>query len=240
LFKGFTRIEWNEYNLAENNGYYLMIITYVKWRTNTELKYDYKICIREWENVLNVSDKTARDRLEECDRFITKITGCHFHDEHGQVKQEANTYTLNTEVHNPSKITETHQEMKRESYLDKERQKATDIKVISDENIFKQIFDKKTFIKFEGYKVWKETECPHVKEAGQKKIDAMRRSPNKVSCEVADRLEREYQEYLADQKQQKELFEKQMASFNDEYEEFVPSFVMKPRPRNDFTDFLDD
>lgn len=237
LFKGFTRIEWNEYNLAENNGYYLIIITYVKWRTNPELKYDYKICVREWESVLNVSDKTVRDRLEECTTFITKIAGGHYHDKHGQVKQEANTYTLNTEVHNPSKIKETHQEVKKESYLDKERQKVTDIKVISNEDIFKQIFDKKTFIRFEGYKVWKETECPHVREAGKKKIESMYKSPKKGAKEAVDRLEREYQEYLSNQKKQSEWVDRQMASM-DEYEEYVPSYV--PKPCNAITDFLDD
>jgi hypothetical protein len=241
LFKGFTRILWNEYNLAENNGYYLMIITYVKWRTNPELKYDYKICNIEWENVLNVSDKTARGRLEESATFITKISGGHYHDEHGQVKQEANTYTLNTEVHNPNKLKETHQEVKRESYLDKERQKVTDIKVISNEDIFKQIFDKKTKIKFEGYKVWKETECPHVREAGQKKIDSMRRSPKKGAREAADRLEREYQEYLAEQKQQEQLM---VRYTQDEWKpnegEFISSYRKKDTSSNDIFDFLDD
>ncbi|MEH7121553.1 hypothetical protein V7128_29810 [Neobacillus vireti] len=235
-FKGFTRIEWNEYNLAEQNGYYLMIITYVKWRTNPDLKYDYKICIREWENVLNVSDKTARDRLEECHRFITKISGDHYLDDHGQVKQEANRYTMQT-VTVESNIQKITNEAVAEKALDKAFEKVTDIEIKTNINLFNQIFDKKTKWKFDGYKAWKETTCPFVKEGGQKKIDSMYKSSNKIACEVADRLEREYQEYLSKQKQQSEWLDRQMASM-DEHEAYVPSYV--PNPCNDITDFLDD
>jgi hypothetical protein len=245
LFKGWTRIKWNEYNLAENNGYYLMIITYIIWRTNPELKYEYKICSREWEDVLSVSDKTARDKLDECATFITKISGGHYSDEHGQVKQEANTYTMKT-VSVESNLQKITQEAVAETALDKAFAKVTDEKIILDINLFNQIFHKKTKWVFDGYKAWKETTCPFVKAGGQKKVDSLKASKNTDAGKVADRLEREYQEYLSEQTKQIERIERQTARDNRDdmwvpnEGEFKSSYVRKEKPSNDITDFFDD
>ncbi|MBE5107256.1 hypothetical protein IGI01_18810 [Bacillus thuringiensis] len=71
IFKGFTRISYDKYNLAESNCQHLIIIAYITWRENA--KYTYKIAYKEWELILNVSDKTARGKVAECASFITKI-----------------------------------------------------------------------------------------------------------------------------------------------------------------------
>src|SRR5690606_6466613 len=63
IWKGFTRVECNEYNMADGNGQHLIVIAYTKWRENA--KFDYKISFREWAEVLSVSDKTARTIIEE-------------------------------------------------------------------------------------------------------------------------------------------------------------------------------
>ncbi|WP_273852324.1 hypothetical protein [Guptibacillus spartinae] len=236
VWKGFTKVNYDRYNLAKNNGFHLMAIGYTLWRENAQ--HEWRIAIKEWEGIFGVTDKTAREILNGCTSFITKISGDHYQDKSGQVKQEANIYTMQTDFNSLSKSKETKQEFIKESLLDREYKKVTDIEVISSETIFKQIFDKNTFIKFEGYKVWKETECPNVKKAGQKKIDAMRASQNKVAGEVADRLEMEYQESLYNQKHNREWMKQQMDRHMDDewisnYEEFVPSYVKKERPNDE-------
>lgn len=236
VWKGFTKVNCDKYNLAENNGYHLMAICYTMWRENAQHKW--RISIKEWEGIFGVTDKTAREILIGCEKFITKIRGSHYLDGEGKVKQEANQYTMQT-VSVESNIQRNTNEIIAETALDKAFAKVTDIEVKTNINLFNQIFDKNTKWKFDGYKAWKETTCPFVKEGGQKKIDSMYKSPNKIAWEVADRLEREYQEYLSKQKQQSEWLDRQMASM-DEYEEYVPSYVMKPKYNNDIIDFLDD
>ncbi|XYK94948.1 hypothetical protein ABEV81_06500 [Bacillus paranthracis] len=248
IFKGYTRISYDKYNLAESNGQHLMIIAYITWRENA--KFIYRIAYKEWESILNVSDKTARDKIAECASFITKITGDGYLDEQGQYKQEANTYEITTRKQTPSvasKVEKTEEEFKKLAILENEIVKVTDKNVLTDEGIFKQIFDKNTKWRFNGYKIWKETTCPHVKQAGQKKIDAMRKSPNTIASEVADRLEREYQEHLEYQKKQSEWFEAMETNqksddlfWEDGGGEWTSSYKKTEKSNFDFTDFLDD
>ncbi|MBE5107255.1 hypothetical protein IGI01_18805 [Bacillus thuringiensis] len=135
--------------------------------------------------------------------LLQKFTGKGYHDEQGQYKQEAYTYEITTGKQIPtvaSNLEKIERESRRITILENEMAKVTDEEVLTNGEIFKQIFDKSTKWKFNGYKIWKETTCPHVKQAGQKKIDAMRKSINTVASEVAHRLERDYQEHLEHQK----------------------------------------
>lgn len=130
-----------------------------------------------------------------------------------------------------------------ETALDKAFAKVTDVKIKLDIDLFNQIFDKNTKWKDNGYKAWKETNCKFVKEGGQKKVDAMKASKNKVAGEVAERLEREYQKHILEQKQQNEQIEKQIVRHENMWgtdEEFISSYVKKEKSNNDITDFLDD
>jgi len=237
VWKGFTQVSYDKYNLAENNGYHLMAISYTTWRNNKALQYEWRICIKEWEGVFGVTDKTAREILTKCEKFITKISGNHYIDEAGQVKQEANQYIVET-VSVDNNILNKTNEAVTEKALDKAFAKVTDVEIITNMDIFNQIFDKKTPWKFNGYKAWKETTCLFVKEGGQKKINSMRASKNTVAGEVADRLEREYQEHLSEQKKQNELIEQKVDRHFDtldfDNEEFVSPYVMKEKPSIDY------
>ncbi|WP_144609707.1 hypothetical protein [Bacillus cereus] len=240
IWKGFTQVSYDKYNLAENNGYYLVAISYITWRDNA--KHTWRISIKEWEGIFGVTDKTAREILGGCGEFITKITGNHYKDEAGQVKQEANQYTMKT-VSVESNLQKITKETIVETALDKAVTKVTDVKIKLDIDLFNQIFDKNTKWKFNGYKAWKETTCKFVKEGGQKKVDAMKASKNKVAGEVAERLEREYQKHILEQKQQKEQIEKQIVRHENTWGtdgEFISSYVKKEKSNNDVTDFLDD
>ncbi|MDQ0975993.1 hypothetical protein QFZ31_005871 [Neobacillus niacini] len=238
VWKGFTKVKYVQYNLAENNGHYLMAICYTMWRENAQHKW--RISIKEWEGILGVTDKTAREILIGCEKFIAKISGSHYRDGDGKVKQEANQYTMQT-VSVESNIQKVTNETVVEKALDKAYAKVTDENIKFNSDLFNQIFDKKTKWQSNGYKAWKETTCPFVKEGGQKKIDAMRVSKKKVAGEVADRLEREYQEYLSEQKQQSEWMERQMARHNNmDDDEWISSYKPKEKPSIDNTYFLED
>lgn len=240
IWKGFTKVSYDKYNLAGNNGYYLVVISYITWRDNA--KHTWRISIKEWEGIFGVTDKTAREILGGCGEFITKITGNHYKNEAGQIKQEANQYTMKT-VSVESNLQKITKETIVETALDKAFAKVTDVKINLNIDLFNQVFDKKTKWKFNGYKAWKETTCQFVKEGGQKKIDAMKASKNKIAGEVAERLEIEYQKHILEQKQQREHIEKQIEMHENTVDingEFISSYVKKEKSNNDITDFLDD
>lgn len=241
VWKGFTKVSYDKYNLAQNNGYHLMAISYTIWRNNKALQYEWRICIKEWEGVLGVTDKTAREILAKCEKFITKISGSHYRDEAGQVKQEANQYIIET-VSVESNILNITNEAVTKRALDKAYAKVTDIEIKMNNDLYNQIFHKGTFWKFNGYKAWKETTCEFVKEGGRKKINSMRASENSVAGKVADRLEREYQEYLSEQRKQNELIgqkvDRHLDTFDSDNEEFISPYVKKEKP--DIADFLED
>ncbi len=239
VWKGFTKVSYEKYNLAENNGYHLMAIAYTIWRENAQ--YEWRISNKEWEGVFGVTDKTAREILVGCEKFITKISGNHYKDEMGQVKQEANQYTMKA-MSVESNLEKVTNEAVAEKALDRAFEKVTDLEIKRNINLFNQIFDKKTKWKFNGYKAWRETNCPFVKEGGQKKVNAMKASKNTIAGEVVDRLEREYQEYLSRQIQQDKLLERHFARHSEEVfgEEFVSSYKKKEKKSNGFLDFLDE
>jgi hypothetical protein len=240
-FMGYTKLSGEHYNLANKEGRALMTIAYTTWRNNI----NYKVPKSEWVKVLDI----AKSTLEDCfidykERFLHVLEGNHYKNEQGQIRQETNSHLIVDKKKIPINLEEKEKLVNSESFLDKLRSQVTDMTVKSDDKIFKQIFDKNTFIKFEGYKVWRETTCKFVKGAGQKKLTAMRASKKVIAGEVADKLERDYQEYLTNQKQQSDWMEKQIEKHKDEMsmpnEEFISSFVKKEKPSNDITYFLED
>jgi len=241
-FMGFTKINGEQYNLANNEGRALMTITYISWRNNI----NYKVPKSEWVKVLAIAKSTLENSFNDYkERFLQVFEGNYYNNEQGQTRQETNSHAISDMKNQTANLEVKAEKVKSESYLDKLRSKVTDITVMSDDEIFMQIFDKKTFIKFKGFKVWKETNCPIVKASGQKKLDAMRASENLIAGEVVDKLEREHQEHLLNQKQQSKSMEQQMLRLNmgDECmpsEEFISSYIMKEKPVSDITDFLDD
>lgn len=242
-FMGYTKLSGEHYNLANNEGRALMMITYTGWRNNI----NYKVPKSEWVKVLGIAKSTLEESfIDYKTRFLDVIEGNHYKDEAGQIRQETNSYVIVDKEKPSVNLEEKTQKAKSESFLDKLRSQVTDITVMSDDNIFMEIFNKETFIRFKGYKAWKETTCPIVKEGGQKKINAMRASKNKIAGEVADRFEEEYQQYLANQKEHKEMLEYRTQQHleslvsGDNVGEFVTAYRKKERERVDITDFLDD
>ncbi|MGG0519653.1 hypothetical protein ABE056_19155 [Priestia aryabhattai] len=247
-FKGFTKIMHDEYNLVENNGYHLIAIAYTKWRENATHKW--KICTKEWEAVLGVTDKTARKILEKCHPFITKVSGQKYKDEHGHIKQEANTYKIEKSNNVKGDPEAINKEVNSRSFLDNIRKRVSDNKVIESREIFNQIFDKNTKIRFEGYKTWKETKCEVVKKAGQTKIDKMKASTafDGFAGEKVKELEGQYQESIKNQSTQMEWVRMMTQRHEEELKgidgysdiEFTTSYKKKERKEKDITAFLDD
>lgn len=194
-FSGYTEIKMNEYNLAVEGDYHLTVMAYHNWRSNAN--FEYAIADKEWAEVLELKTvKQARAIIDDC-TFLTKISGEHYVDDKGQLRQETNQYVKTTHV--KSSVGEIHAEVKSMSFLEKERQKVTDLLVQLDDETFYQIFDKKTRFEFKGFKAWKETTCDHVKKAGQKKVDSILK--NEKGKFVVDRLENDYQQHLSHQAQ---------------------------------------
>ncbi|MED4005004.1 hypothetical protein P4629_06265 [Priestia aryabhattai] len=234
-FMGFTKISGEHYNLANNEGRALMVITYITWRNNI----NYKVPKSEWIKVLGIAKSTLEDWFNDYkERFLQVFEGSHYINEQGQIRQETNSHVIADKGKQPINLEEKSKKAKTESFLGKLRSQVTDITVMSDDEIFMQIFDKNTFLEFKGYKAWKETTCKFVKTNGQKKLDTMRASKNHIAGKVADKLEREYQEYLSHQKQQSEWMEQQMARHDDVWksngEEFISSYVKKEKSSDDF------
>ena len=226
-FKGYTEIKASEYNLAEKNDYHLMVMAYYNWRNNAQ--FEYAICDKEWCEVLELGMTRTREIINDC-TFLTKVSGKKYQDENGQWKQETNQYVKSTSVKPDLKEIET--ENKNLTILEKEREKVTDENVLLDDDVFKQIFDKNTFIKFKGYKAWKETTCDHVKKAGQKKFEILEKAGQSW---VGEKLENEYQENLRSKEIINRMIETQMNDFRG-YEEFQPSYKPKKIEENNFFD----
>ncbi|MGE1129509.1 hypothetical protein [Bacillus wiedmannii] len=226
-FKGFTQITSKEYNLVEKNDYHLTIMAYNNWRSNAQ--FEYAICDKEWCEVLELGMTRTREIINDC-TFLTKVSGKKYQDENGQWKQETNQYVKNTSVKTDLKeIEETHKNL---TFLEKEYQKVTDENVLLDDDVFKQIFDKKTKFDWNGYKVWKETICDHVKQAGQKKIDAMLKSSKEGAKYVVAKLEKEYQERL----KSKERAHRVMEIHMNEFEEWTSPYKRKEIKEENFFD----
>lgn len=226
-FKGYTEIKASEYNLAEKNDYHLIVMAYHNWRNNAQ--FEYAICDKEWCEVLELGMTRTREIINDC-AFLTKVSGKRYQDETGQWKQETNQYVKSMSIKTNLKETETTN--KNLTVLEKEHEKVTDENVLLNEDIFKQIFDKQTFIKFKGYKAWKETTCDHVKKAGQKKFEILEKAGQSW---VREKLEKEYQEGLRNKEIIDRMMEIHMNDFEG-YEEFQPSYKPKKIEENNFFD----
>lgn len=240
-FKGFTKISGEHYNLSNNEGRALMTIAYITWRQNI----NYKVPKSEWVKVLDIVKSTVEESFNDYqERFLKIFEGNHYVNEVGQVRQETNLHKIVDMKKQPVNLKEDEKRVKSESFLSKLFNEVTDIKVIEDNEVFMQIFDKHTFIRFEGFRVWKETDCPVVNESGQKKIDSMRKSKNAFAGEAVDRLEKDYQEYLSNKEKNVERMTQTLSSVNGNQgsilsQEFFTSYVKKEKSP-DITAFLDD
>lgn len=244
-FSGYTEINRHEYNLAGESDYHLTICAYHNWRTNA--KFEYSIADQEWAEVLELGVKRTREIIDDCASFITKISGGYYKDDSGQWKQETNKYVKTVKV--KTNVKEIEQTNKNMTILEREWEKVTDEEIKYDSDVFNQIFDKKTPMEFKGYKAWKETSCEHVKSAGQKKYDAVAKSPKEGAKYVIQKWEREYSEYLHHKEQQERMINKHMEDLESQtepeldYEEKVRKLKFSKRKekevKKDISAFLD-
>lgn len=232
-FSGYTEIKANEYNLAEENDYHLAIMTYHKWRGNLEEKYGFKydICDKEWCEVLELGMTRTREIINDC-TFLTKVSGKKYQDENGQWKQETNHYVKSVSVKTDLKEIDTAN--KNLSFLEREREKVTDLLVKSDDVAFGQIFDKTKRFEFEGYKAWKETTCDYVKKAGEKKFEILEKAGQSW---IREQRESEYQERLENKKIIHIMMDNHMNDYEEnDYEEFKTSYRQKRIKEENFFD----
>ncbi|MFJ8069986.1 hypothetical protein ACIQZD_13680 [Peribacillus sp. NPDC096447] len=236
-FKGYTDIKVDEYNLADQNDYHLLMVGYYLWRNNAG--FEYAICDNEWADVLELGVKHTRTIIDDYTPFLNKISGAKFKDENGQWKQEPNTYIMDKHMSIEDKAEKVSIEVKKETYGEKHMSKVLDETVMTNNKIYKQIFDFKVFLEDAGYKVWKETTCEHTKKTGQIKIDKMMKSEG--GRYAVERLETKYQKDIDSAKErerQREVMHKRAEQHMAEMEEeYVPSF--KPKKQEDLS-FFDD
>ncbi|WP_374187623.1 hypothetical protein ACEPPU_07285 [Priestia aryabhattai] len=235
-FSGYTEVSKDEYNLAVEHDYHLTVMAYYKWRANA--KFTYAIADQEWAEVFELKTvKQARAIISDCD-FLIKISGDKYQDENGQWKQETNQYVMEKDMKTSDKLEKVDAENKKTTFLEKQREKVTDLFVKLDEETFNQIFDKKTYIEFKGYKAWKETDCKVVKEAGRKKIDAVMKTKGAFNIE---RLEKKYEESLEHERQQEIAMKRTDERLeNGEIDEEWTSSFKKKEKKSTFLDFMDD
>lgn len=233
IFKGFTRVEYDKYNLAENNGYYFIAIAYTLWRQNAT--YTYQIANKEWELVLGVTDKTAREILVGCASFITKTSGAGYANEQGQYQQEPNTYELKKEVSTGSKLEKVQQEVTNMTYLEKFASTVTDPRYMSDMEVIKELYDKDTRLDRKGYEAYKETTCPNLKKAGD---DLFAILEKKGQTWLKEKLEKEYQDRKKRQREIQIYMTKMLETIPNELKEGWTSSYKKKEKEDD--SFFDD
>lgn len=241
-FSGYTEVSKDEYNLAVEHDYHLTVMAYHNWRANLD---GYAIADQEWAEVLEFKTvKQARAIISDCD-FLTKISGAYYQDNNGQMKQETNQYVKTAQV--KSSVAEIESANKSVTYLEKQRQKVTDIFVSHDDEVFGQIFDKTKRLEWKGYRAWKETECDVVKKAGQAKIESILK--NEKGKFVVERLENDYQSWLSNQKRAEAHMKRMEESMDDsdfeneamwqERMERVREARKEKQKESDIMDFLD-
>ncbi|MEK5500436.1 hypothetical protein [Bacillus sp. FSL M8-0168] len=244
-FSGYTNIQADEYNIAGENNYHLLIIGYYLWRENLKKKYnfEYAICDKEWAEVLELGVTRTRTIINDYTPFLNKISGAKYKDNHGQWKQEPNQYKMDKHMSVESKINKVESEVKSMSYREQHAEKVTDKKILMNQKIFDAIFDfKKGRLDAESYKAWKETKCEHTKKTGQLKIDKLMKLEG--GRNLVDRLEREYQQDIKDAEarersleHQRLMAEKHMEEMEFWDDEFVSNYKRK-ESRNDISAFL--
>lgn len=239
IFKGYTKLSGEHYNLAENEGRALMTIAYINWRS--KIKYD--VPKSEWVKVLSISKSTLEDSMNNYkDRFLKVIPGEYFSDLNGEVRQKTNKHLILDSKNTQTESNDFNNKDRNKIYLEKMWSKVNDMRVKSNNNVFLQIFDKNTFIRIDGFKVWKETTCDFVKRNGQKKIDAIKQSNKNFSDKVISNLEKKYDEMVKNEKKITEMIT--FTSSNEEeyenYEEYSSSYVKKDRTaENEILKYLD-
>ncbi|MCU5704977.1 hypothetical protein ACVAMH_30355 [Bacillus zanthoxyli] len=226
-FKGYTEITSKEYNLAEKNDYHLTVMAYHNWRSNAQ--FEYAICDKEWREVLGLGMTRTREIINDC-TFLTKISGKKYQDENGQWKQETNQYVKRAFV--KTDLKEMEATNKNVSFLEREKEKVTDLLVKLNDVVFGQIFDKTKRFEFEGYKAWKETTCDYVKKAGEKKFEILEKAGQ---AWIREKLENQYQEHLENQQRTHRMMKIHINDFEG-YEEFQPSYKPKRIEENNFFD----
>lgn len=228
IFKGYTKVSGEHYNLAENEGRALMTIVYINWRR--KIKYD--VPKSEWVKVLSISKSTLEDSMNNYkDRFLKVIPGEYFNDVNGEVRQKTNKHLI---LYTKNRQTDSNDltKDKNKIYLEKMWSKVTDTKVKSNQGVFLQIFDKNTYMRIDGFKVWKETTCNFVKINGQKKIDAIKQSDKKFSDKVISNLEKRYKEIIENEKKITKILINNLSNEEEEYEnyeEYSSNYVKKDR-----------
>ncbi|MGR6013235.1 hypothetical protein ACT7CV_23675 [Bacillus paranthracis] len=110
-------------------------------------------------------------------------------------------------------LKETETTNKNLSFLEREKEKVTDLLVKFDDVVFSEIFDKTVKFDWKGYRAWKETECDIVKQAGAKKFEILEKAGQGW---VREKLETEYQDYLSKQKQVEAHFKRMEAQMEQE------------------------
>lgn len=189
-YAGFIKIPISYLNRVETK-YDITILALVVLRNGLE---NYQITRSEWQEVLEVSVKTAVEVVNKCDLVETKI-GKYI----SQNRQEANTYILkgniNTEtlqddtvINSDLKKVNANKEVKNknDNALKRMHSQVKDQKIVDDFEIFEKLVDYNKKMDSEAYLIYLETEDSKLIEFTERKIDKM--NNHEQSKKILDKI----------------------------------------------------
>ncbi|MFW7949307.1 hypothetical protein [Vagococcus fluvialis] len=179
-YAGFIKIPISSLNKVKTK-YDITIVALVVLRSGIE---NYQITRSEWQEVLDVSVKTAVDVVNKCD-LVETIIGKYV----SENRQEANTYILkensNTEtlqdefvIDNNLKKAKSNKKSKKteETPITNMHRQITDPKVVDDFETFEKLVDFNKKMDSEAYLVYLESDDSKLIELTDRKIERMKNS----------------------------------------------------------------
>lgn len=174
-FSNWTGVSESIMNICKLNptktGQRLRVLTYIAWR----YKIDYSISFDEWENVLQVSERTAKRLIKSMkeEGLIDVVSGQYYTTLDGQIRQEINKYGIAKEVeededaYKPTVTGRQRKFMKVAELL----MATTDKRIVERSNLLD--YDSKLGV--EDMVIYLTSDCPIVKEYGKKRYDGISR-----------------------------------------------------------------
>lgn len=183
VYTGWTPITEKKMNILKedinNVGQRLKILTYIIWRFNI----GYAISYEEWANVLKISESTAKRVIKSLreEKIINIESGVYYSDHFGKIRQEINKYEVNENVEEDEYKTTILRKIRRVDEIANLLAKTTDERVKSGKyNLFKYGEN----LTIEDMHIYMTTQCPIVKEWGEKRFTAI--SKNSVGKVMVD------------------------------------------------------
>jgi hypothetical protein len=228
-FKGYTEVYDDMYDACKGNIQHLKVLIYVDWRS----QIGFDIPLSQWEKVLDVSNKTAVKILDECitAKIINKERG-QYYVENGKPRQETNSYSV---------VSEEDREIKEDikpSFTKKVNTmvNASMRREESNEQRSHKLFGNDK-LNGNDYFVWITTECPILKEHGNKRFNAIANKSEGGKNLVAS-WKKEAENCLKQEKRLKNQQDVSDSSFKASIDD--REYIYKAKKGTDYSHLFDD